>query len=345
MARTIHAGCRILRTIEVVVNLFPIRAPQTDAMVRNLADGGPITSVVIATDSPPFRWIDVGAPDRAVLRALNVEHGLPDEAIQDFLDPQQLPKYEHEGRGAFIILRAHAETISPSAANVRELTEAFAIYTAPGLVLTIHHRDHRALAQLRSYYASGSPSLQPSEELAAVVLDDVIRTTLTTFAPPSDLLARELAAFEDTLLSPHVTEAGLERVFIRRRRASALVTLLRRTREVIARLRSHPSKPDTDETAELVDTLEYRAHELLEYADQLINLQIAVASHRTNQVMRLLTLISVVFMPLTFVVGFYGMNFDLPEYGMPYGYLIADALIVGSIIGAVVWFRRRGWLG
>ena len=123
------------------------------------------------------------------------------------------------------------------------------------------------------------------------------------------------------------------------------MTLLRRTREVVARLRTHPLKPDTDDTSELVDTLEYRAHELVEYADQLINLQIAVASHRTNQVMRLLTLISVVFLPLTFVVGFYGMNFAMPEYELSHGYLIAYALIIGSIVAAVVWFRRRGWLG
>ena len=314
-------------------------------MMRNIADSGPLTSVVVTSESPPFEWVDVGAPDRAALRALSLKYGLPDDAIQDFLDPQQLPKYEREGQGAFIILRAHAETIAASAANARELTQAFAIYTMPGLVLTMHHRDHRALAQLRAHYASGAAVPDATEDLAAVVLDDVIRTTLTTFTPPCDLLARELATFEETLLSPRVTEAGLEQVFIRRRRASTLVTLLRRTREIVARVRSHPSKPDTEETSELVDTLGYRAHELVEFADQLINLQIAVAAHRTNQVMRLLTLISVVFMPLTFVVGFYGMNFDMPEYHLDYGYLIAYALIIGSILAAVLWFRRRGWLG
>ena len=180
-------------------------------MIRGIVDGGPLRSVVVASESPPFQWIDIGAPDRAALRALSVDYGLPEDAIQDFLDPLQLPRYEREGDGAFIILRAHVETIPSSAASARELTQPFAIYTAPGLVLTMHHHDHRALAQLRAHYAAGTTVLDASDDLAALVLDDVVRTTLATFTPPCDVLVRELAAFEETLLSPRVTESGLDR--------------------------------------------------------------------------------------------------------------------------------------
>ena len=309
---------------------------------RTLVDSGPSRTVVYASTSPVFQWVDIGAPDRATLSTLTADYGLPEAAILDFLDPPQLPKYERVGRGAFVILRVHLERFPSSAATTRELTETVAIFAAPGLLLTLHHRDHRAFAQLRARYAHSR--IEATDDLAAVVLDDMMLTTLQTFSPPLDALLTDLTEFEGSLLRRRVTEAGLEQVFIRRRRASMLATLLRRTREVVTRLGSHPSRPDVDDSGELVDTLEYRAHELLEYTDQLINLQIAVASHRTNEVVRLLTLISVVFMPLTFIVGLYGMNFDLPEFRLAHGYLVPYVLIVGSVGAALLWFRRRGWL-
>lgn len=310
--------------------------------ITALIDDGPARrEVTVGEGDTALVWVDIARPDRSTLRDLMVEFGLPQSALLDFLDPMQLPKYERHESGTFIILRAHVEPTPPSAANARELTQEIAIFATSGRLLTLHHRDQRALTALRARLSAAA-----SEHVeAAAVLAGVISATVETFGPPCDVLFQELGDVEDSLLSRQLTEGGLEQLYVRRRRASTLVTLLRRTREVIARLRAQLSPAEFGDVAELVDSLEFRAHELVEHADQLINLQIAVASHRTNEVVRLLTLISVVFMPLTFVVGLYGMNFDMPEFHVPHGYLIAYALIIGSVVTAVVWFRRRGWLG
>jgi magnesium transporter len=92
------------------------------------------------------------------------------------------------------------------------------------------------------------------------------------------------------------------------------------------------------------DSLHFRARELVEYTDNLMNLQIGIASHRTNEVMRVLTVMSVVFMPLTFIVGLYGMNFDAPEFHWRYGYVMVWLILVGLFFGVVRWFHIRGWL-
>jgi magnesium transporter len=60
--------------------------------------------------------------------------------------------------------------------------------------------------------------------------------------------------------------------------------------------------------------------------------------------MRVLTVMSVIFMPLTFVAGVYGMNFDAPEFHWRYGYAGVWLLIVAVFVGVLVWFRRSGWL-
>ncbi|HEX5962233.1 MAG TPA: CorA family divalent cation transporter, partial [Gemmatimonadales bacterium] len=87
------------------------------------------------------------------------------------------------------------------------------------------------------------------------------------------------------------------------------------------------------------------AEELVEDVNNLLSIQLALASHRTNEVVRVLTVFSVFFLPLTFIVGIYGMNFEfMPELRKHWGYpaVLAGMGLVTLII--YLWFRRRGWL-
>jgi magnesium transporter len=103
----------------------------------------------------------------------------------------------------------------------------------------------------------------------------------------------------------------------------------------------------SDHVHQIVDVLEtYR-----EIASGLVELYLSMMGHRTNEVMRVLTVISSIFIPLTFLAGIYGMNFDpevagnMPELRMPYAYAIFWAVTVvaaGILLGV---FRRLGWLG
>jgi magnesium transporter len=100
---------------------------------------------------------------------------------------------------------------------------------------------------------------------------------------------------------------------------------------------------DVQENAE---SYHFFADELLDDANTLLSVQLALASHRTSEVMRILTVFSVFFLPLTFIVGVYGMNFDhMPELRQWWGYpaVLLFMLIVTLVIYR--WFRRRGWLG
>ena len=73
---------------------------------------------------------------------------------------------------------------------------------------------------------------------------------------------------------------------------------------------------------------------------------LSVQSNRMNEIMKTLTLMSTVMLPLTFIVGLYGMNFKhMPELDWVWGYPAAIALMLGVTIGILLWFRRRGWIG
>jgi magnesium transporter len=91
--------------------------------------------------------------------------------------------------------------------------------------------------------------------------------------------------------------------------------------------------------------MHFYAEELLDDVNNLLNMHLALAAHRTNEVVKVLTVFSAFFLPLTFLVGVYGMNFAyMPELAHPMGYPAVWLLMIGMSIVIWVWFRRRRWL-
>jgi magnesium transporter len=132
-----------------------------------------------------------------------------------------------------------------------------------------------------------------------------------------------------------------------KRQVTLCKRLLWRTVDVTQRMVPHAGKAaallrDVQENAE---SYHFYADELLDDANTLLNVQLALASQRTSEVMRVLTVFSVFFLPLTFIVGVYGMNFKyMPELRERWGYpavLFAMAVVTFAIHR---WFRVRGWL-
>src|SRR5262249_23150243 len=97
-----------------------------------------------------------------------------------------------------------------------------------------------------------------------------------------------------------------------------------------------------DHTIQIIDLVEnYR-----DVAAGITDVHLAVVSQRTNEVMRVLTVISTIFMPLTFIVGVYGMNFEfMPETKWRWGYPIVWLVMLAVTVALLVFFRRKGWLG
>ena len=83
----------------------------------------------------------------------------------------------------------------------------------------------------------------------------------------------------------------------------------------------------------------------MEDVNSLLSLELAAADHDTNQVMRVLTIFSAFFLPLTFIVGVYGMNFDvMPELRWSLGYPAVLGVMFLTCLGIYLWFRRKGWM-
>ncbi len=97
-----------------------------------------------------------------------------------------------------------------------------------------------------------------------------------------------------------------------------------------------------DHAVQLVDVLD--SHR--ELANGLVNTYLSLVGNRTNEVMKVLTIMASIFIPLTFIAGIYGMNFErMPELHSEWGYPAALTAMLLTAGGLLVYFRRRGWLG
>lgn len=300
--------------------------------------------VVMELSEPRFRWIDVVNPTPAELEELAAEHDLPPHAVQDCLEPEHLPKHERLGQRVFMIVRAYDERATHAADTVQQLTRKVAVFVSDDLLLSVHRVEQRFLDDLKRELPArlaGKPD--PGERVVAALLD----ATLDTYWPPLDEAERTVAHFEHRLFERRDVTQLIREVYLLKRKVTALRWMGRHTLDLIQKLKasSEAHAPRLLDLKENAEGLYFAADELLEDVNNLVNLQLSLAAHQTNEVMRVLTVFSVFFMPLTFVVGIYGMNFDfMPELKHRWGYPGVLGLMALLSAGIYTWFKRRGWL-
>ena len=96
---------------------------------------------------------------------------------------------------------------------------------------------------------------------------------------------------------------------------------------------------------ELGESQYYTTLEILENVNNLINLQLSLASHQTSEIIRILTIFSIYFLPTTFITSFYGMNFkNMPELDTTFGYPLVILAMIATVVGLYCWFKKKKWI-
>ena len=300
--------------------------------------------IVFERAEPRFRWIDVVNPSREELEALAREHGLHATTVHDCLEPAHLPKYERLGDKTFLIARAFDEAASAEGDTLQQLTRKLALFYGEDLLLTIHRVEQRFLEELK---ATLPERLKEHDSLAERIVIAVLDGVLDTYWPPLDEAERSVALFERKLFQRGDVTALIREVYLLKRKVTALRWMGRHTLDLIQKLKasSEVLQPRLTDLKENAEGLYFATDELLEDVNNLLHLQLSLAAHQTNEVMRVLTVFSVFFMPLTFIVGVYGMNFEfMPELKLHFGYPATWGVMLAAAGAIYVWFKRRGWL-
>lgn len=305
-----------------------------------------ISNDIPGTDKSVF-WIDVSNPSANELDELANQYNLHKTSLKDCLDPLHLPKYEAVIETRFLILRHADSTVENSrdADTVGELTRKLALFILPNGIITIHRAEQKFLDLI--YEKWKLDGLRERLQLSHL-FNQITKSVFLSYQRPLELADHEFLRLEKQVLKSLRQSELLEQLYYLKGRVSVFKKMLRASIDAVMRVEINEfrSSPYYQDLKEEGDRQYFHADEMLEDVNSLLQTQLAIASHKTNEVMRILTLFSVFFLPLTFIVGVYGMNFDhMPELRWPYGYPAVVLLMVFLTFGILVWFRKKGWWG
>jgi len=292
--------------------------------------------------SHPFEWLDVTNPSMDELREIARKYNLHESSVNDCLQPDHLPKYEIVGNEGdiFIILRLHSSDVTSQADTVRELTDQISIFVKEERIITIHKNEWTQADKIKEEYMS-------SEDCKSVhhILNEIIKTGLATYDNHASRLNREIEFFETNMFLKNRKKSLLEDMYYLKRKVDVTRRILILTFEIVDKIDNQPGNTYTRDTRDLYVKLHSIYDSLFENTNQLLSIYFSLSSQRTNEIIRVLTIFSVFFMPLTFIVGIYGMNFEfMPELKLKYGYP-GVMILMGVITGCIYyWFKKREWL-
>lgn len=301
----------------------------------------------VVLESDRFKWIDVVGPSPEELEALAAEYGIHPLAVQDCLDPKHLPKYERIGAITLVILRAYDEKAGPDVDTVHKLTRKVAIFFNDQFLITVHRAEQRFLEELKREAPRRASKAEPPCELYVLAIANGV---IDTFWKPLDDAEARIASIEERQERPRNRITFVHQVSHLKRRINAIRSTSRHILETVKKLTAGsaehmPPSPRLNDLRENAESLYFATDEILEDANSLLSLTLAAADHETNQVTKVLTIFAAFFLPLTFIVGIYGMNFDvMPELRWRLGYPTVLVAMATVSLGVYLWFRRKGWM-
>ena len=296
-------------------------------------------------------WISIeGLPSAGDILRIGAHFNISKLILEDILNTDHRPKGEEIDEHIFIILKGPERQAAELPGETPGFSfEQLSSFLGEGFVLTIQEKVgdyfeaiHRRLAENpRRFFDLGEDYLFYTQ--IDYVLDEYFEA-MTKLGERADILDRHMRG--DFVSDDLIKIQDLRKDFLQMRRAlfpikEFLQKIVKgEIRGIDGRIREY-----------LLDAIEHSDH-LIDIVDSyreiltgLVEVHLGRITHRSNEIIKVMTLYASIFTPLTFVVGLYGMNFpNMPEYHWKYGYLFVCAILVLVTAGSLFYFKRKRWL-
>lgn len=326
---------------------FPkITIVQYDAESVERRDVDDVWELTAFRDADKVTWVDVqGLGDEATLRAIGEIFGLHPVALENAVNVPHRAKTETYDQHQLVIARA------PMWNDDGQLeTPQVCLVIGKRYLVTFQERYHGFFGPIRDRIEAGIGPIRTEGPgyLAYALIDAMI----DRYYPAVQRLADSLEELEDVVVDnthpevlARVHELRRELVVLRRvgwPQREALQAMLQEPTPFFAGQAMDYLRDTHDHIAQIVELVDSSR----ERASDLADVYLSLVSHRTNEIMKIMTLMSSIFIPLTFVAGIYGMNFEhMPELTSKYGYYFVWCLMITLGVAMALYFRHRGWIG
>ena len=290
-------------------------------------------------------WLDVrGLSDVALIEHIGKTFNVHPLAIEDVLNVQQRPKWDDYDNGVFIAVRALRLDD-----NDEIITEQLSFFVEKNVLLSFQEDtdDLFKVVRLRIKNGQGKVRQKRTDYLTYALLDCIVDEYIALLEHTED----KIEALETEILN-HFTPSVRSKIYHFKQQLSQVRRAVLPMRDVIGRFTREEGEiidPSNqvyirdlyDHIIRVIETTENQ-RDMLNNLDDLYNSE---QSNRANHIMKVLTIVSAIFIPLTFIVGVYGTNFDvLPELHYPHGYTLMWILMIVIAIIQLVYFRWKKWL-
>lgn len=306
-----------------------------------------IEDALVAPQDGETLWIDIdGIHDTSVIEKVGKFFNLHPLVLEDILNTTKRPKFEEFDNYLLTLLKV----IHPLSNGKKFLTEQVSVILGKNFVLSFQEIDrHDAFGQVRERLKGGKGRIRKmgADYLMYALLDSIVDSyfgVLETLGETLQDLEHKAITSADTSTLREIQRVKHQALLLRR-----AVWPVREIMSAIVREESSlVTKPTLlflrdvyDHTIEVIDVLEADR----DMAAGLMEIYLSGLSNRMNSVMMVLTVITTIFMPLTFIVGLYGMNFrHMPELEWQYGYPMVIGVMIVIAVAMLSFFRKKGWI-
>lgn len=298
-------------------------------------------------DKLPVFWINiVGLHQVEALEKLNDCFGIHPLVLEDILNTDQRPKMEDFGNYLYIVLKNLFITQKPG----EEIgSEQVSLILGPNFVLSFLEKEGPLFDGIRDRIRNGKGRLRKlgGDYLVHALLDTIVDHYFVV----SEKLGEKIEILEDELVSRPTPETlreihKLKREMIFLRKAvwplrEVIGSLERRETDLIKESTVIYLRDIYDHTIQAIDNIET----FRDILSGMLDIYLSSLSNRMNEIMKVLTIISTLFIPLTFIVGWYGMNFKhMPELEWQWGYPLVLFVMLALSVFMLAYFRRKKWI-
>ena len=335
-------GTLLISEDELTTRIRVVRYSRHGATCESV---GEVANLRDSLRSDEVTWIDVqGFADEDTLQSLAEQFQIHPLAMEDVVNVPQRPKCEPHAEHLLIIAR-----LAPDPDSHDHHANQLSIFVGRQYVITFQNRYSDQFDPVLQRIQCPTARLRDHgpDYLAYAILD----TAVDHYYPLLESVGEQLETLERRVLAdPH--PEMLARINRIKNRLMNLRRILWPQREALRSLSSEENElisaevrtflRDTyDHCIQIADVVElYR-----ELAAGLLNMYLSAVAHRSNEIMKVLTIMSSVFVPLTFVAGIYGMNFEhMPELGLSWSYPLVWCVMGATALGMLTFFYRKGWI-
>ncbi len=286
-----------------------------------------------------FTWLVITNPSPDELLGISRQYDLHEYTLRDCLEPDHLPKHEYVGKTNFIITRLLTGETNQTADSIQEMTNKVALFYNDKILITVHVRPQEFLPELKDKFVTTGECTSTTD-----IVVKIIWSVLNSYDKPAIRLINQVDSLETQVFFKQVSKAILEDLYYIKRKATVSHKLLTLTTDAINSIRSDDEGALQD-LKDLHVRLLHTYGQVYEDVTNLLNVYLSISSQKTNEVVKVLTIFSVFFMPLTFIAGIYGMNFQfMPELNKKWGYPAAILLMIVTSGVIYFWFKKKKWL-